>query len=67
MRGNLSAPAKPNAGFVLKCGLNGNFKPSGVHLGDFSGMATLFETTTRAVPIAVLSTALLNDPPVMLV
>jgi hypothetical protein len=35
MRGNLSAPAEPNASFVLKCGLNGNFKPSGAHLRNF--------------------------------
>jgi hypothetical protein len=29
---DLSAPAEPNAGFVLKCGLDSNFKPAGARL-----------------------------------
>jgi hypothetical protein len=37
MRGNLSAPTEPNAGFVLKCGLDGNFKPAGARLCIFLG------------------------------
>jgi hypothetical protein len=35
--GNLSAPAKPNARFFFKCGLYGNFKPTGARLCIFLG------------------------------
>ena len=35
--GDLSAPAEPNAGFVLKCRLDGNFKPAGAGLCIFPG------------------------------
>ena len=37
VRGDLSAPAEPNARFVLKCGLDGNFKPAGARLCIFLG------------------------------
>src|SRR5271168_2796798 len=29
VRGDLSTPAKPDAGFLLKCGLDDNFQPAG--------------------------------------
>jgi len=29
VRGDLSTPAKPDAGFLLKCGPDGNFQPAG--------------------------------------
>jgi hypothetical protein len=37
VRGDLSAPAEPNASFVLKCSLDGNFKPAGARLCIFLG------------------------------
>jgi hypothetical protein len=36
-RGDLSAPSEPNARFVLKCGLDGNFKPAGARRRIFLG------------------------------
>jgi hypothetical protein len=32
LRSDLPAPAEPDAGFVLECRLDGNFKPAGVRL-----------------------------------
>ena len=42
VRGDLSAPAEPNARFVLKCGLDGNFKPAGAGLSIFLGDERLY-------------------------
>jgi hypothetical protein len=46
MRGDLSAPAEPNASFVLECGLDGNFKPAGARLCIFLGNCDSIETMT---------------------
>jgi hypothetical protein len=35
--GDLATPAEPNAGFVLKCGRESNFKPAGARLCIFLG------------------------------
>jgi hypothetical protein len=37
VRGNLATPAEPNAGFVLKRGLDSNFKPAGARAYIFLG------------------------------
>jgi hypothetical protein len=37
VRGDLSAPAEPNARFVLECRLDGNFKPASARLCIFLG------------------------------
>src|SRR5208282_6674459 len=37
VRGDLSTPAKPDAGFLLKCGPDGNFKPAGARGCIFVG------------------------------
>jgi len=37
VRGNLATPAEPNAGFVLKRGLDSNFQPAGARAYIFLG------------------------------
>src|SRR5271154_1822782 len=37
VRGDLSTPAKPDAGFLLKCGPDGNFQPAGARGCIFVG------------------------------
>ena len=41
LRGDLSTPAKPDAGFLFKCGPDGNFQPAGARGCIFVGNSEL--------------------------